>query len=160
MQEDFLEDVISILLSMRKKENKTSKKGEKNGNLWGLKNEFSTINCGKLFFFYNVCLFIYGCAGSSLLCSFPLAVVSGGFSRVVALGFLTAVASPVGVAHALVCTASVVQAHRLRNRRARASLLHTTWDLPGSGIEPLSPALAGEFFTTEPPGKPLNCGKF
>ena len=27
------------------------------------------------------------------------------------------------------------------------------WDLPGSGIEPISPALADEFFTTEPPGK-------
>ena len=27
------------------------------------------------------------------------------------------------------------------------------WDLPGSGIEPVPPALAGEFFTTEPPGK-------
>ena len=29
MQEDFLEDVIAVLLSMRKKENKTSKKEEK-----------------------------------------------------------------------------------------------------------------------------------
>ena len=27
-------------------------------------------------------------------------------------------------------------------------------DLPDSGIEPASPALAGRFFTTEPPGKP------
>ena len=27
-------------------------------------------------------------------------------------------------------------------------------DLPDSGIEPRSPALAGRFFTTEPPGKP------
>ena len=27
------------------------------------------------------------------------------------------------------------------------------WDLPGPGIEPVSPALAGGFFTTEPPGK-------
>ena len=28
-------------------------------------------------------------------------------------------------------------------------------DLPNPGMEPRSPALAGEFFTTEPPGKPL-----
>ena len=28
-------------------------------------------------------------------------------------------------------------------------------DLPKPGIEPKSPALAGEFFTTEPPGKPF-----
>ena len=27
-------------------------------------------------------------------------------------------------------------------------------NLPGPGIEPMSPALAGRFFTTEPPGKP------
>ena len=29
------------------------------------------------------------------------------------------------------------------------------WYLPGPGIEPMSPALAGGFFTTEPPGKPF-----
>ena len=28
------------------------------------------------------------------------------------------------------------------------------WDLPGPGLEPVSPALAGGFLTTEPPGKP------
>ena len=28
------------------------------------------------------------------------------------------------------------------------------WDLPWSGIEPVSPAIAGRFFTAEPPGKP------
>ena len=36
-------------------------------------------------------------------------------------------------------------------------------DLPNPGMEAASPALAGEFFTTEPPGKPLLfllCGYF
>ena len=28
------------------------------------------------------------------------------------------------------------------------------WDLPGAGLEPVSPALAGGFLTTAPPGKP------
>ena len=28
------------------------------------------------------------------------------------------------------------------------------WNLLGPGIEPVSPELAGGFFTTEPPGKP------
>ena len=28
------------------------------------------------------------------------------------------------------------------------------WDLPGPGLEPVSPALAGGFLTTVPPGKP------
>ena len=27
------------------------------------------------------------------------------------------------------------------------------WDLPGSGIQPVCPALAGEFLSTAPPGK-------
>ena len=29
------------------------------------------------------------------------------------------------------------------------------WDLPEPGLEPVSPALAGRFLTTAPPGKPL-----
>ena len=29
------------------------------------------------------------------------------------------------------------------------------WNLPGPGIEPVSPALAGRFFSTVLPGKPL-----
>ena len=28
-------------------------------------------------------------------------------------------------------------------------------DFPNAGIKPVSPVLAGEFFTTEPPGKPV-----
>ena len=34
-----------------------------------------------------------------------------------------------------------------------AYLLRGMWDLPGPGLEPLSPALAGGFLTTVPPGK-------
>ena len=33
-------------------------------------------------------------------------------------------------------------------------MLQGMWDLPGPGMEPVSPALGGGFFTTEPPGKP------
>ena len=36
----------------------------------------------------------------------------------------------------------------------RSSLLHGMWDLPGSGMEPVSPALTGVFFTAEPAEKP------
>ena len=38
---------------------------------------------------------------------------------------------------------------------AWAQLLRGMWDLPGSGIEPVSPASAGRFSTTAPPGKSL-----
>ena len=33
-------------------------------------------------------------------------------------------------------------------------MLRNMWDLPGPGIEPVSPALAGGCFTTGPPEKP------
>ena len=46
--------------------------------------------------------------------------------------------------------------HRLSSCHEWAQLLHGTWDLPGSGIEPTSPALRDGFFTIEPPGKPLD----
>ena len=36
-----------------------------------------------------------------------------------------------------------------------AYLFHGMWDFPRPGIEPTSLALAGGFFTTEPPGKPV-----
>ena len=42
---------------------------------------------------------------------------------------------------------------RLSSRGARALLLCGTWDLLGPGLEPVSPALAGGFLTTVPPGR-------
>ena len=41
----------------------------------------------------------------------------------------------------------------------QASLLRGVWDLPGTGIKLVSPALKGGFFITGPPGKPP-CGIF
>ena len=46
--------------------------------------------------------------------------------------------------------------HRLSSCGAWALLLHDMWDLPGPGLEPMSPALAGGFLTTVPPGKSLH----
>ena len=68
-------------------------------------------------------------------------------------------------ARALGLWASVVAAHglsscgsralelRLSSCGAWAYLLRGMWDLPGPGIEPMSPALAGGFLTPLPPGK-------
>ena len=42
---------------------------------------------------------------------------------------------------------------RLSSCGAWAQLLRSMWDLPRPGIEPMSPALAGGFPTTAPPGK-------
>ena len=80
----------------------------------------------------------------------------------------------------LIVVASLVAEHRLQSRRLQqlwhmssvavarrlsscgswAQLLHGMWDLPRPGIEPLSPALAGEFLTTVPQGKPSDLKHF
>ena len=59
----------------------------------------------------------------------------------------------------LAVVASLVVEQRLQMRRlsicgSRAQLLRGMQDLPRPGLEPLSPALAGRFSTTVPPGKP------
>ena len=59
----------------------------------------------------------------------------------------------------LTIAASLVAEHRLQTRRlsnccSRAQLLRGMWDPPRPGLEPVSPALAGRFSTTAPPGKP------
>ena len=49
---------------------------------------------------------------------------------------------------------------RLSSCGARAQLLRSMWDLPGPGLEPVSPALAGGFLITVPPGKPTEAFQF
>ena len=112
-----------------------------------------------LFIFY---LFIFGCVGSSLLCTGFLqlrraratlrcdaqASHCGGRAR--ALGAW----APVVVAHGLSSCGSRALEHRLSSCGARAQLLRSMWDLPRPGLEPVSPALAGGFLTTASPGKP------
>ena len=56
-------------------------------------------------------------------------------------------------ARALGARASVVMARGLSSCGTRAKLLCGMWDLPGQGMKPVSPALAGGFLTTAPPGK-------
>ena len=63
------------------------------------------------------------------------------------------------VCRPLTIATSLVAEHRLQMRRlsncgSRAQLLWGMWDLPRPGLEPVSPALAGRFSTTVPPGKP------
>ena len=46
--------------------------------------------------------------------------------------------------------------HKLSGCGAWAELSHGRWGLPRPAIEPVSPALAGGFFTAEPPGKAVD----
>ena len=67
----------------------------------------------------------------------------------------------IAVRRPLTIAASVVAEHRLQTRRlsnrgSRAQPLCGMWDLPGPGLEPVCPALAGGLPTTASPGKPLH----
>ena len=108
-----------------------------------------------VFFFLNLFyLFIFGCAGSS--------VRARAFSSCGKWGPLfIAVQGPlfIAVRGPLTTAAPPVAGHRLQTRKlsscgSRAQLLRGMWDPPRPGLEPVSPALAGRFSTTAPPGKP------
>ena len=73
---------------------------------------------------------------------------SGGHSSSRCAGLFTIAASLVAE-HRL-------QTHRLSSCGSQDSLLRGMWDLPRPGFEPVSPALAGRFSTTAPPGKPCD----
>ena len=62
---------------------------------------------------------------------------------------------PLTIAASLVAERRL-QTCRLSNCGSRAQLLRGTWDLSRPGLEPVSPALAGRFSTTAPPGKPFS----
>ena len=64
-----------------------------------------------------------------------------------------AVRGPLTIAASLVAERRL-QTRRLSNCGSWAQSLRGTWDPPRPGLEPLSPALAGGFSTTAPPGKP------
>ena len=64
-----------------------------------------------------------------------------------------AVRGPPTIVASLVAEHSL-QMRRLSNCGSQAQLLRGMRDPPRPGLEPVSPALAGGFSTTAPPGKP------
>ena len=105
--------------------------------------------CGDLelvFFFFNLFLYLF-------LAVLGLCFCARAFSSCGKRGPLFIV-----VRRPLSFAASLVAERRLQTRRlsscgSRAQLLHGMWNLPRPGLEPVSPALAGRFSTTAPPGK-------
>ena len=69
-------------------------------------------------------------------------------SRIRALGHTGFISVACGFSS---CSCQALE-HNLSSCGLRALLLLGTWDLPRPGIKPMSSALAGGFFTTEPPG--------
>ena len=117
-------------------------------------------------FFY---LLIFGCARSLLLCGLFSSCSKWGSLFVAVHSLFVQVASTVAEHGLQGEWASGVAIHGLSNCGLRAlecnrkscgaqpQLLCSMQDLSRSGIEPTSPALAGEFFTIEPQGKPQRC---
>ena len=103
---------------------------------------------GILFFFFNYYFFIYFLAVLGLRCC------TRAFSSYDERGplFIT-VRGPLTIAASLVAE-DRLQTHRLSSCGTRAQLLRGMWDPPRPGLKPVSPALAGRFSTTAPPGKP------
>ena len=66
---------------------------------------------------------------------------------------MASVAAPLGPCR---CGSRALE-HRLSRCGSPAYLFFNVWDLPRSQMEPKSPALAGRFFSTEPPGKSSTC---
>ena len=93
---------------------------------------------------------LFRCGGHASHC--------GGFSccKTRALGMQASVV----VARGLSSYGSQALEHRLSSCGAWVQLLCGMWDLPRPGIEPVSPALAGGFLTTVPPGKSPKCTIF
>ena len=120
--------------------------------VWGCKNFiklsrfFSTSRC--FVFFKNKCiyLFIYFWLRWVFVAArgLSLVVASRGYSLLRCAGFALRwlLLWSMGSRHAGFSSCG-----------ARAQLLHGTWDLPGPGLKPVSPALTGRFLTTAPPGK-------
>ena len=120
------------------------------------------------FFVFNVFI-IFGCVGSLLLhvgflqlqrsgatlCCGARASHCNGFSccGAWALGMWASVVTACGLSS---CGARALE-HRLSSCGAQTQLLRDMWDLPGPGLEPVSPALAGGSLTTMPPVKPGSC---
>ena len=93
-------------------------------------------------------LVIFGCAESSLLrASFLLVAASGGCSLLRCAAF--------SLQWLLLLWSTGSRHVGFHSCGSWAQLLRGMWDLPGPGLKPVAPALAGGFLTTVPPGKPF-----
>ena len=117
---------------------------------WQWSSRWLNTTCSVLInFFFFLILFIY-----LFLAVLGLRFCARAFSSCGKWGplFIT-VRGPLTIAASLVVEHRL-QTHRLSNCGSRAQPLCGMWDLPRPGLEPVSPALAGRFSTTAPPGKP------
>ena len=110
-----------------------------------------------LFFFFLIILVSFGCAGTLLLrslfssCSGQGLLSSCGEQASHCSGFSRCGAWALGHSSFSSC-----HTWGLNSCGTQVQLLRGMWDLHNPGIEPMSPALAGGFFITDPLGKLLS----
>ena len=131
--------------------------------MW-MKNGLSrTLNIWTSFFFFffnKFFLFIFLWLNWVFVAAggLSLVVVSGGYSSLRCAGFslrwLLLLRSTGSRRVGFSSCGSRTLERSLSSCGSRAQLLHGMWDLPRPGLEPVSPAFAGRFLTTAPPGKP------
>ena len=101
--------------------------------------------------------FVFGCIGSLSLHGLSLVAVSGGYSSLRCVSFSLRwllLLWSTGSRHMGFSSCGLQALERkLSNFGTQALLLRGMWDLPRPGLKPVSPALAGGFLTTAPPGK-------
>ena len=118
-----------------------------------------------LYNYIFMCVYFFGCVGSSLLRTGFLQLQRAGATLWCGAqashcrGFSCCRAGALGtrpsevMARGLSSFGSRALEHRLSSCDAWAQLLRSMWDLPRPGLEPVSPALASGFLTPVPPGK-------
>ena len=118
---------------------------------------YSLLNFIYLFYFYQcwvtVAVWAFSSCSEPMLLCLAMCQLLVRASFVVEHGLLAAWASVVA-ANGLSSCGSRSLEHRLNSGGTPTLLLQGMWNLLESGIKPMSPALEGRFFTTEPPGKP------
>ena len=122
------------------------------------KNQFFTINfCHSswisislstfiIIIFFSLFISFWLCWVFIAVGGFSLVAASGGYSSLWCVGF--------SLGWLLLLWSKGSRCAGFSSCGAWAQLFHSMWDLPRPGLEPMSPALAGGFLTTAPPGKP------
>ena len=125
------------------------------GSVWQKKSQWSILSI-----FYNFILFIYFWLHWVFVAAYRLSLVAEcrGYSLLRCTGFSLwwlLLLWSTGSRHAGFSSCGLRAPERsLSSCGSRAKLICGMWRLPGPGLEPVSPALAGGFLTNAPSGKP------
>ena len=109
-----------------------------------------------IFIFKNLFIYFWLCWVFVAVCGLSLVVTSRGYSSLQCMGFSLRwllLLRSTGSRPAGFSSCGLRAPERRLSSCGLVAPQHGMWDLPRPGLEPVSPALAGGFLTTVPPGK-------